>query len=213
MGGGNGRGMHGLPNPLGDGLFGDGAERHRLPVGPHDGGFAPERRGGGRRTCCSPTGPTTAPPLSAPRWWPGSSPGAPRSILAALAGWLYSRHLTKPILAMAGASNSMAKGDLAVRADVDRADEIGILAESFNAMADKNQATVTSLRRFVADAAHEIGTPLTALRSDIELARDGDDKAARERVLDRAIAQADRIGRLSGALLRLSLLDTGSRAR
>jgi two-component system OmpR family sensor kinase len=77
-------------------------------------------------------------------------------------------------------------------------------------MADKNQATVTSLRRFVADAAHEIGTPLTALRSDIELARDGDDKAARERVLGRAITQADRIGRLSGALLRLSLLDTGS---
>ena len=130
-------------------------------------------------------------------------------ILAALAGWFYSRRLTRPLLAMADASNCMAKGDLAVRAKVKRADEIGSLADSFNAMADKNQATVTTLRRFVADAAHEIGTPLTALQTDLELACDCDDKASRERLLDRATAQAGRIGRLSGALLQLSLLDTG----
>ena len=61
----------------------------------------------------------------------------------------------------------------------------------------------------MADAAHEIGTPLTALRTDLELAKDGTDKPARDRLLDRATAQADRIGRLSSALLRLSLLDTG----
>ncbi len=70
------------------------------------------------------------------------------------------------------ASNGMAHGDLTVRAEVDRADEIGALADSFNAMAEKNQATVTALRRFVADAAHEIGTPLTALQADLELAKD-----------------------------------------
>ena len=139
--------------------------------------------------------------------------GCAALILAALAGWIYSRHLTRPLLAMAAASNGMAGGDLALRADVDRADEMGTLADSFNAMAEKNQATVTALRRFVADAAHEIGTPLTALQTDLELAKDSPDKAARERLIDRAMAQADRIGRLSGALLRLSVLDTGLRSQ
>ena len=64
----------------------------------------------------------------------------------------------------------MADGDLSARAPVDRADEVGRLGESFNQMADRMEGTVVALRRFVGDAAHEIGTPLTALRADLELA-------------------------------------------
>jgi signal transduction histidine kinase len=203
-----GRGAHRLPSPLGEGLFGSQADENgsrssltmRAPLASSGGPVAnlllsdgPDYGGAVVRT-------TLIAWLIA---------GCAAVILAAFAGWFYSRRLSKPLLAMAGASNSMAKGDLAVRAKVDRADEIGVLADSFNAMAEKNQATVTALRRFVADAAHEIGTPLTALQSDIELARDGEDKDTRERFLERAMAQAERIGRLSAALLRLSLLDTG----
>jgi signal transduction histidine kinase len=208
MGRGNGRGMHGLPNPLGDGLFGNEQSDtgYRSDLTMEASLLSGETAVARLVLSDGPDYGATVVRTTLVAWLIA---GFAAVILAALAGWLYSRHLTKPILAMAGASNSMAKGDLAVRAEVDRADEIGTLAESFNAMAEKNQATVTTLRRFVADAAHEIGTPLTALRSYIELARDGDDKAARDRVLARAIAQADRIGRLSGALLRLSLLDTG----
>ena len=205
---GSGRGMHALPSPLGDGLFGntqsDTGYRSDLTM---EASLLSGESAVARLVLSDGPGYGAAVVRTTLVAW--LIAGFAAVILAALAGWLYSRHLTRPLLAMAGASNSMAKGDLAVRAEVDRADEIGTLAESFNAMAEKNQATVTSLRRFVADAAHEIGTPLTALRSDIELARDGDDKAERDRVLDRAITQADRIGRLSGALLRLSLLDTG----
>jgi signal transduction histidine kinase len=205
-----GRGEHRLPNPLGEGFFGseadDNSDRSDLTM---EVSLLSGATGAPVARLVLSDGPDYGRAVVRTTLVGWLFAGCAAVILAALAGWLYSRRLTKPLLAMAGASNSMAKGDLTARADVGRSDEIGALADSFNAMAEKNQTTVTSLRRFVADAAHEIGTPLTALRTDLELARDGDDRAARERLLDRATTQADRIGRLSQALLRLSLLDTG----
>jgi signal transduction histidine kinase len=212
MGRGGMHGEHSLPSPVGGGLFGGG-------------GSASGSRS--ERTVSAPltsAGATVATLMLSDTPDYGSAvvrttlvawliAGVVALVLAALAGWLYSRRLTKPLLAIAAASNDMARGDLSVRAGVARADEIGTLAESFDAMAEKNQATVTALRRFVADAAHELGTPLTALQSDLELAKDGPDKATRDRLIDRAITQAERIARLSAALLSLSLLDTGLQSK
>ncbi len=209
MGHGMGKGMHSLPSPVGGGLFGgSGAEG-----GSRSGRTIEASLTSGSAVVAKvllsegPAYGATVVRTTLVAWLVA---GCAALILAALAGWLTSRRLTRPLLAIAAASNGMAHGDLAVRAQVDRADEIGLLADSFNAMADKNQATVTALRRFVADAAHEIGTPLTALQADLELAKDSPDKASRERLIDRAMVQADRIQRLSGALLRLSVLETGS---
>ena len=211
MGHGAGRGMHGLPSPIGGGLFGG----QNVGGGSSDRTVEASLTNGGTAVATLLLSDGLAYGAAVVRttlvaWLIA---GCAALILAALAGWIYSRHLTRPLLAMAAASNGMAGGDLARRAEVDRADEIGALADSFNAMADKNQATVTALRRFVADAAHEIGTPLTALQTDLELAKDSPEKTTRERLIDRAMTQADRIGRLSGALLRLSVLDTGLRSQ
>lgn len=136
--------------------------------------------------------------------------GVAAVLLAGVVGWLVSRRLTRPLLAITAASDSMAHGDLAVRTEVERADEIGVLAGSFNAMADKTQHTVSALRRFVADAAHELGTPLTALETDLELAQRQNDEKERTRLIDRAMHQAERIDQLSTNLLLLSRLDTGT---
>jgi signal transduction histidine kinase len=97
-----------------------------------------------------------------------------------------------------------------VRAEVRRSDEIGSLAGSFNTMAAQMQHTISALQRFVADAAHELGTPLTALEADLELAQAQDDPAGQQRLIGRALQQAERLERLSANLLRLSRLDTGS---
>ena len=79
-------------------------------------------------------------------------------------------------------------------------------------MAETTEQTVTTLRRFVADAAHEIGTPLTALQADLELAQTQGDERGRQRLIGRAMTQAERIAHLSSGLLRLSRLETKSTA-
>ena len=87
----------------------------------------------------------------------------------------------------------MAEGDLGARAPVAGGDEVGRLGESFNGMATRIESTVTSLRRFVADAAHEIGTPLTALQADLELAERKATSDDERRLVGRALGQTERL--------------------
>jgi signal transduction histidine kinase len=130
-------------------------------------------------------------------------------LIAAGLGWLWSRRLTRPLIAVTAASDSMAAGDLAARVEVDRADEVGRLGHSFNTMASRVEHTVSALQQFVADAAHELGTPLTALEADLELAHDRSESEDERRLMKRAMRQAERLEKLSGSLLQLSRLDTG----
>ena len=131
-------------------------------------------------------------------------------LLAASLGWFASRRLTRPLLAITTASDRMAAGDLTARTEVHRADELGRLAESFNVMAGRVQQHVTALQRFVADAAHEIGTPLTALEADLDLVDDRSENDEQRRLVRRAMRQAQRLEGLSANLLQLSRLDTGA---
>jgi signal transduction histidine kinase len=101
----------------------------------------------------------------------------------------------------------MAVGELSVRAAVSHDDEIGQLGASFNLMAGRIDEPITSLRRFVADAAHEIGTPLTALQADLELVDLHAESPDEKRLIGRALQQADRLGDLASDLLRLSRLE------
>jgi len=206
---GEGRGRHGLPSPLGQGLFGGG----RSGDGPRSDRVIEtqlttnEQAVAVVRLSEGPAYTVTALRSTLIAWLVA---GVAAVLLAALVGWLMSRRLTRPLLAITAASDSMAHGDLTVRTEVERADEIGTLAGSFNTMADKMQHTVGALRRFVADAAHELGTPLTALETDLELAQGQHDEAERTRLISRAMRQAERIDQLSTDLLLLSRLDTGT---
>lgn len=129
--------------------------------------------------------------------------------LAALAGYLVSSRISRPIVALTEASDAMADGDLSARAPVTREDELGHLAVSFNAMAGRMESTVVALRRFVGDAAHEIGTPLTALQADLELAEQAAVGEDEKRLVTRALGQARRLEALSSNLLRLSRIEAG----
>jgi signal transduction histidine kinase len=131
-------------------------------------------------------------------------------LLAAFVGWLVSRQVTRPLLALTQVTREMAAGDLSARADVLARDEFGVLGESFNQMANRIEETVGALRKFASDAAHEFKTPLTALITDLELAFEDMRLASLDiSTLERAQLQVQRLNRLMDGLLDLSRLESG----
>jgi len=137
------------------------------------------------------------------------------TLLAAGAGWLISRRLTTPLLSLTAVTTRMAAGDLAARANMERRDELGALGQAFDTMAGRVQQTVVALRQFVADAAHELHTPLTALQTNLELVSQAEEilaggPAGRER-LRRAQEQVQRLQELTRNLLDLSQIETAGR--
>lgn len=131
--------------------------------------------------------------------------GSVAVLVAALIGWLISRRITQPVLALTAVTQRMAAGELAQRASVTSRDEFGTLAHSFNDMAERVEATIVTLRHFIADAAHELHTPLTALHTELELA-----EARAAAPLDdirRARTQVTRLEELTQGLLDLSRVE------
>jgi signal transduction histidine kinase len=129
---------------------------------------------------------------------------------AAGVGWLISRRISAPLLELTAVTERMSGGDLSTRADIRGQDELGRLGRSFNEMAMQVEATITTLRRFVSDAAHELHTPLTALRTNLELAANEPDESARIAFVGRAQAQVARLESLTGELLDLSRIESGA---
>jgi two-component system sensor histidine kinase BaeS len=135
-----------------------------------------------------------------------------------VAGILTSRGLTRPLATLGDVTQRMAAGDLSIRAPVGRRDEMGQLASRFNEMAARLEATFAALeadrealRRFAADASHELRTPITSLMTFNELLQGkvGDDPATRREFLDESQAQIERLDWLTTNLLDLSKLDSG----
>lgn len=83
------------------------------------------------------------------------------------------------------------------------------MARAFNRMADQVESTIVTLRQFVTDAAHQMHTPLTALRTNLELAAGPGDAAPQSIYLARAQAQVDRLTVLTDELLQLARIETG----
>jgi signal transduction histidine kinase len=113
------------------------------------------------------------------------------------------------VLALTAATAHMAAGDLGTRAVVAGEDEFGCLGLSFNVMAGRVETTIRALRRFVSDAAHELHTPLTALRTNLELAAGEGIDSARLAFIERAQEQVERLETLAGDLLDLSRIEAG----
>ena len=130
-------------------------------------------------------------------------------VIAALAGWFMSQRVTRPVLALENATRQMEQGDLSVRVHLqdERQQEFLSLAHSFNGMAEQVEQTVSTLRAFIADAAHELHTPLTALQTNLELA-DEDNASARTLYLSRAQEQGRRLEALVKSLLDLSRIES-----
>ena len=131
------------------------------------------------------------------------------TVLAGLAGWYASRQVTQPVLILTAAARQMETGNLAARVDLplEKQQEFLSLAHAFNGMAGQVETTVSTLRAFVSDAAHELNTPLTALKTNLELAAAEPNSARRTLFLTRAIEQNQRLETLTHSLLDLSRIE------
>jgi two-component system sensor histidine kinase BaeS len=127
-------------------------------------------------------------------------------LVAATAGWWISRRMSAPLAALTGITRRMAGGDLSARASITQPDEYGVLGRSFNEMAARVEGTISTLRHFAADAAHELYTPLTALHTNLELAQTSADP---REYLARAAEQVARLEHLMRDLLDLSRIEGG----
>ena len=90
--------------------------------------------------------------------------------VAAMAGWWLTGRTLRPVGRMADAASRIAPASGARLPIDDPADELGRLGVRFNALLDRLDGAITQQRDFLADAAHELRTPIARLRARVELA-------------------------------------------
>jgi len=132
----------------------------------------------------------------------GFAPFIPYFIAVAIAivllGWTLSAGIVSPLHRVASAVDRFGAGDLSARVACDRKDEIGNLARSFNAMADRIQTLLTAERRLLQDISHELRSPLSRLSFAAELMKDTSDPEA---ALSRMRREITRLSQLVATLL------------
>jgi signal transduction histidine kinase len=129
--------------------------------------------------------------------------------LAALAfgllfAWVLASTLSRPLRGLAAAARRVEAGDLEARAEPGGASEQREVAEAFNDMTDRLERVLAAQREFVANASHQLRTPLTGLRLRIEAAALKSDDPALGAELDAAEREAERLARLVTSLLALA---------
>ncbi|MGJ7529611.1 ATP-binding protein [Variovorax sp. GB1P17] len=114
---------------------------------------------------------------------------------ALVLSWLLARRWFKPIDELTQAAQEVARGRLSTRVAVHGSDELALLGKTFNDMAQRLDTVEASRRAWLADAAHELRTPLAAMRAEIEALQDGV-RSFDERTALRLHRQVIRLGQL-----------------
>ena len=136
------------------------------------------------------------------------------AVLVALAGgWLVARAVARRVRRLESAAREFAEGKDVEPLPVDSEDELGQLTRAFNEMQEQLARVDRSRRDFIANASHELRTPIFSLGGFAELLQDEElDPETRERFLASMREQIDRLQRLAADLLDLSRLDAGALA-
>lgn len=94
--------------------------------------------------------------------------GAVVLLLGLSVGWVIARRIARPLDRLDATARQIADGDLDRRAPVEGTSEQRSLARSFNTMTGRLAQALHAQRQFVADASHQLRTPLTGLRLRLE---------------------------------------------
>ena len=124
--------------------------------------------------------------------------------VAAVIGAVAARRLTRPLRQLNDMASKFSDGDLTARSPVEGPQETQTLARTLNQGAERLDTLMAAQRIFVADASHQLRTPLTALRLSLDNIADGvDDEFVKEDV-EQATAEVVRMSRLVNDLLVLA---------
>ena len=127
-------------------------------------------------------------------------------VLAAIAllCWLLAVNIASPLGSLARTVDRFGRGELSLRVNSKRRDEIGDLSRSFDQMAESLQTLLAAERRLLQDISHELRSPLARLSFAAELTRTAQDRNAAAARLRKEI---DRLTSLVGALLQMTRLE------
>ena len=133
-------------------------------------------------------------------------------VLAAVGGWFLVRRGLSPVGSMAARARRLGANDLAKRLQVvNPRDELGQLALAFNELLDRLEASLTHQRQFMADASHELRTPVTVARTAaaVALQRSQRDEAEYRDALAIIEQQTTRLSRIVEDMFTLARADAG----
>ena len=129
-------------------------------------------------------------------------------VLAGGTVWLVVGRALRPVEQIRGAVTAITSADLSQRVpEPGTDDEIGRLARTMNDMLARLEDAAARQRRFVADASHELRSPLAAIRAGLEVGLAHPDRASWPEIAHRAVRQSQRLEQLIAELLVLAKAD------
>ncbi|NIP17144.1 MAG: HAMP domain-containing protein [Xanthomonadales bacterium] len=129
--------------------------------------------------------------------------------VAAVMGYLLARHLGLPVARLSTAVDALTEGRFETRADIATRDEIGRLGKSVNELAETLEKSRSARQRWTADIAHELRTPVSVMKGEIEALADGV-RQADERLAVSLGEEIDQLASLVDDLQTLALSDAGA---
>lgn len=139
--------------------------------------------------------------------------GIPLAVgLAAAGGWWIARRALRPVSLMVGQAREITHRTSGFRLRVPRLeDELGVLAQAFNELLERLDHALSSQRRFMADASHELRTPVSVVRTAAEVTLGRETRAEPEyrEALGVIAEHARRLGRMVDDMMALTRADAG----
>ena len=131
-------------------------------------------------------------------------------LMVSFVGSWVIRRAFSPVKRMARTARNISADDLSLRVDaLGDQDEIGELARTFNEMISRLENSFQRIRRFSADVAHELGTPLSVLRGELELALRKERSAETYRdTLEHLLQEVGQLSSIVENLMFLSQVDS-----
>jgi signal transduction histidine kinase len=132
----------------------------------------------------------------------GALVGIAAVVIASALAFVIARRIIKPVQAVEAAARTISESDLSRRIDVRGDDEIAHLATTFNELLERLERAFVAQRAFIDDAGHELRTPITIIRGQLEML--DDDPQERRRTIELVTDELDRMSRMVNDLLMLA---------